>query len=70
MVPGMTRKQMHLLLELVRKDARNHGYGTTYHVDNKREWPNRLHSLHAIAGKLIRQIEWKWGENSGEFPGV
>ena len=70
MVPGMTRKQMHLLLELVRKDARNHGYGTTYHVDNKREWPNRLKELHVVAGKLINLIEWKWGQDSGEFPGI
>jgi hypothetical protein len=55
---------MLLLLELVRRDARNVGYGKEYHYDNTKEWPNRLHTLHAVAGKLIRQIEWKWGEHS------
>ena len=53
----LTPRQMRRVLELVRKDARNHGYGTTWYIDNQREWPYALQQLHAIAGKLIKEME-------------
>ena len=46
--------QIGVLLELVRKDARRHGYGHMWHADNKSLWPNRLKALTPIARKLIR----------------
>jgi hypothetical protein len=57
MAPFLTPKQMRRILELVRKDARNQGYGTKYHMDNKREWPYALKQLESIAGKLMQQME-------------
>lgn len=48
----LTRGQLHMLLHLVRKEAREIGYGTTYSSFDERTWPRRLKQLELLARKL------------------
>lgn len=54
----LTRSDMALLRELVRRDARRVGYGTMYHGDDgqsggPQEWPPRLKALRRVIRKLM-----------------
>lgn len=52
----LTDGQKHILLALIRKEARTLGYGQEWHEDNRPEWPKRLKEMRIIAGKLNRQL--------------
>jgi len=51
----LTRDQKMLLLTLVRRDARDIGYGTKYTSPDESNWPQRLKTLRTIARKLMTE---------------
>jgi hypothetical protein len=47
-----TDGELAIIFGLARKEADRRGYGTTYHEDNRREWPHKLIRLRVICQKI------------------
>lgn len=54
---NLTDKELGMIRALVRREAHELGYGTTYFSSGRRWWPRRLKDLTALIRKLNHELD-------------